>query len=68
MKTIKILQSNEVCKDFYGVLFLLQQQEQRNLLEYKARSWMNTALMEKGDIFSEPVFFSTPSPFFFVLT
>ena len=56
MKNIKILQSNKVCKDFYGGVFFVKEREQNNLLEYKGKSWMSMPLMEKGGVFTEPVF------------
>ena len=62
MKNIKILQSNKVCKDFYGGVFFVKEREQNNLLEYKGKSWMSMPLMEKGGVFTEPVFFPIPSP------
>ena len=62
MKNIKILQSNKVCKDFYGGVFFVKEREQNNLLEYKGKSWRSMPLMEKGGVFTEPVFFPIPSP------
>ena len=62
MKNIKILQSNKICKDFYGAVFFVKEREQNNLLEYKGKSWMSMPLMEKGGVFTEPVFFPIPSP------
>ena len=61
-ETLNILQSNKICKGFYVVLFFVKQWEQNNLPEHKD-NWMSMPLMEKGGIFTEPVFFPIPSPF-----